>query len=248
MRVATILLTSAVLVTLAACEEPYPFDPVDAAAPDGDPTPQANTAGVDVIVRPGAVDVYARPVEGCTCTAGVLPPADGCATWSDAVSCTCAPWPGSCLTEVSVVRQDGTIVSATDLSRDFGPRFTIAADLLGGDGAELLLRGCGEDITVPINGLDWPTVAITALTQDDAGVHVSWETGAGSPGGPAEHVLVTAGGGFSAEVCDDGPAGTRTFATGVTGVSVQALSTSGGDDTALGPVRIMIGGRATQTP
>ncbi|HEY8146955.1 MAG TPA: hypothetical protein VIG06_29950 [Kofleriaceae bacterium] len=186
---------------------------------------------IDVQVSDTSILVRARePERPCECSFGWTE-VGTCRGQSDAISCTCDPWPASCLEEVALVAAGQTLATAAWDPMWWGVSF--ALETAAGD--ELVIAGCGAEASVLLPAEPRPR---TAIEIDDAGL-VTWSSEPLATSSLVEH-----GDGFAAESChrDGGSGELETAADGPDRyVSVTALAGPILHETELAAIRVWSG-------
>lgn len=183
---------------------------------------------VDVRVSDYTVVVQARePERPCECSFGWTE-LGTCREQSDAIGCSCAPWPASCLEEVAVVDGEQRLASAAWDPNWWGVSLTL--ETVAGD--QLLIAGCGMEVSVPLAAPSRPR----AIAVEESGV-VTWSS---EPA--AASSMVVHGDGYGGESCHRaGGSGELEVGPEDRYVSVTSLARPVEHDTALGAIRIWSG-------
>jgi hypothetical protein len=176
--------------------------------------------------------VASEPERPCECSFGWTDVGD-CREQSDAIGCTCDPWPASCLEEVTVLAGGQELAQASWDPEWWG----VFLELDAAAPDQVAIRGCGAEITVPVPQQARPRVSLELVETGDEVAIARW-----SSDPVAASSLVILGDGFVASSCHQ-PGGSGDLEIPPSGsiFSVTGLAEPAVDDTELGVVRLWSG-------
>jgi len=184
---------------------------------------------MDIQVSDTSVSMVARePDRPCQCSFGWTEEGS-CREQSDAIGCSCDPWPASCLEEVAVESGDQRLAESTWDPSWWGVSLTL--ETAAGD--QLVIAGCGGEVSVPLPGPSRPAAAVAL---EGPGL-VTWSSD------PVAASSITArGDGYGGESCHvAGGSGSLEIGPEDRYVSVTALASPVEHETELGTVRVWSG-------
>ncbi len=190
---------------------------------------------MDIQVSDSSISVYARePDRPCQCSFGWTEEGS-CREQSDAIGCSCDPWPASCLEEVVVLDGDQRLAESTWDPNWWG--VFLSLETAAGD--QVVISGCGAEVSLPLPG---PSRPAATMALEGPGL-VSWSSD------PVATSSITArGDGYAGESCHrSGGSGLLEIGPDDRYVSVTALASPVEHESELGTARVWSGNGAELT-